>query len=135
MRELIFACLLLCFTNASAESRPTLRVDFYHSGNALTEMFSLHQVVIEPLAWPGHSDGSIDTGNRGDYLFEVVEPLTNAVLYSRGFGSIFGEWQLTAEAKVMNQTLHESVRFPKPDKPVRLRISKRDDANRFAHAD
>ena len=61
MREFIFAYLLLCFTNAGAESRQTLRVDYYHSGNALIEMFSLHQVVIEPLPWPGNPGQALDT--------------------------------------------------------------------------
>ena len=111
---------------------PTLRVDFYHTGNALTEIFSLHQVVIEPLPWPGNPDRPIDNTNRGLYLFEVVKPVSNEVLHSRGFASIFGEWQFTGEAKRMHRTFHESVRFPRPDHPVKLRISKRDDANRFA---
>ncbi|MDX1569440.1 MAG: M64 family metallopeptidase [Xanthomonadales bacterium] len=124
--------LLLFASLVMAEDTATLRVDYYHSGNALDEMFSLHQVVVEPLPWPGHPDRGIDTTGLGPYLFEVVEPPTNEVIYSRGFGSIFGEWQTTGEAKTMNRTFSESVRFPKPDKPVRLRISKRDDANRFA---
>ena len=132
MKKLLPICLLLCCVSAAAQNVQTLRVDYYHSGNALTEMFSLHQVVVEPLPWPGKAEGSIDTSNRGSYLFEVVEPLSNKVFYSRGFGSIFGEWQFTAEAKTMNRTLHESVRFPMPEQAVRLRISKRDDANRFA---
>lgn len=110
----------------------TLRVDYFHTGNALTEIFSLQQVVIEPLPWPGNPDQPIDNTNRGLYLFEVVEPISNEVLYSRGYSSIFGEWQLTGEAKRMHRTFHESVRFPMPDHPVKLRISKRDDANRFA---
>ena len=47
------------------------------------------------------------------------------MLYSRGFSSIFQEWQSTGEARKMNRSFHESVRFPKPEKPVRLRILKR----------
>ncbi|MCB0274621.1 MAG: peptidase M64 [Calditrichaeota bacterium] len=120
-----------CFL-AAQEAPQTLRVDFYHHGNALEEGFSLHKVVIEPLPWPGNPARPIDDTNRGLYFFEVVKPVTNEVLYSRGFSSIFGEWQLTGEAGKMNRTFHESLRFPKPDHPVRLRLSKRDDANRFA---
>ncbi|KAA3662427.1 MAG: peptidase M64, partial [Calditrichaeota bacterium] len=127
----VFVALLSsAVTNASEPQ--TMRVDYYHTGNALTEIFSLHQVVIEPLPWPGNLSRTTDNTNRGLYLFEVVEPITNKVLFSRGYASIFGEWQHTGEAKRMHRTFHESVRFPNPEKPVRLRISKRDDANQFA---
>ncbi|MCA9734530.1 MAG: peptidase M64 [Deferribacteres bacterium] len=115
-----------------ASEPQTMRVDYYHTGDALTEIFSLHQVVVEPLPWPGNLARTTDETNRGLYLFEIVEPITNKVLFSRGYASIFGEWQHTGEATRMHRTFHESVRFPKPEKPVRLRISKRDDANRFA---
>jgi hypothetical protein len=125
-------CLFFTEPARTQEPPPTLRVDYYHTGNALTELFSLHQVVIEPLPWPGNPSKPIDNTNRGLYLYEVVEPVSDKVLYSRGFSSIFGEWQLTGEALKINRTFHESVRFPKPDHPVRLRLSRRDDANRFA---
>ena len=38
-----------------------------------------------------------------------------ASLYSRGFSSIYGEWETTGEAKEMNRTFSESLRFPAPD--------------------
>src|SRR2546422_5608286 len=77
----------------------TMRVDYYHSGNASQELFSLDRVVVEPLAWPGNLRKTIDELNLGKYLFEVREIGTNRILYSRGFASIYGEWETTAEAK------------------------------------
>lgn len=134
----LLSCSLLVFllfgmvVPAIADSPvPTLRVDYFHSGNADTEMFSLHQVVIEPLPWPGNPDKALDTTNRGHFLLQVEDPGSGAVLYSRGFSSIFQEWQSTGEAQTMNRTFHESVRFPKPEEPVRLRILKRDEAQEF----
>ena len=53
------------------------------------------------------------------------------VLYSRGFASIYGEWETTDEAQTMNRTFHESVRFPVPDGPVKVVIRKRDELNQF----
>ena len=38
------------------------------------------------------------------YFFEVRDKSTNRVLYSRGFASIFGEWETTEEAKHAAQT-------------------------------
>lgn len=138
MKHRIVMTLLLClaapFVLLANDSPKTLRVDYYHSGNALTELFSLHQVVLEPLDWPGNPDQPIDTTNRGYFLFQVEHPVSGEVFYSRGFSSIFQEWQSTSEARSENRTFHESVRFPCPDEPVRLRILKRDDRNVFTSA-
>ncbi|MGD2130822.1 MAG: M64 family metallopeptidase [Lysobacterales bacterium] len=131
--------LLLLFiaipTAALATDPPqTVRVDYYHSGNAETELYSMGDVVIEPLPWPGNPDKPIDTLRRGHFLFRVEDPETGQVLYSRGFSSIFQEWQSTAEAKERNRTFSESVRFPKPDRPVRLRILERNAEQAFESA-
>jgi hypothetical protein len=109
---------------------PTMRVDYYHTGTATTETFSLDRVVIEPLEWPGHPDKTIDRTNLGKYFFEVQDP-SGRVLYSRGFASIYGEWETTDEATKMARTFHESLRFALPSGPVRIVLRKRDAANRF----
>jgi hypothetical protein len=109
----------------------TLRVDYYHTGNAKEERFSLDRVVLEPLPWPGDPSRPIDTTNRGTYFFEVRDAASGAVLYSRGFSSIYGEWETTAEARDVNRTFSESLRFPSPDKPVRIIVRKRDARNVF----
>jgi hypothetical protein len=109
----------------------TMRVDYYHTGNEKQEHFSLDRVVVEPLAWPGDPQKSIDTTMRGKYFFEVIDEATKKTIYSRGFASIFGEWETTAEAKAMNRTFSESLRFPSVDKPVRVVLKKRDAKNIF----
>jgi hypothetical protein len=108
-----------------------MRVDYYHTGNATEERFSLDRVVLEPLPWPGHGVRTIDDTNLGKYFFEVVDRASNRVLYSRGFASIYGEWETTAEAKRMHRTFHESLRFPAPQAPVQVVLKKRDAANAF----
>jgi hypothetical protein len=54
------------------------------------------------------------------------------VLYSRGYSTIFGEWQTTEEARKLSRGFEESIRFPLPTQPVRVRILKRDDRNAFS---
>ena len=56
----------------------TMRVDYYHTGNAKEERFSLDRVVIEPLPWPGNPARPIDDTNRGKYFFEVVDAASGA---------------------------------------------------------
>lgn len=122
---------LLLATSASAAAPRTLRVDYFHTGNATEERFSLDKVVLEPLPWPGHAARAVDDTNLGKYLFEVRDRDTNQVLFSRGFASIYGEWELTTEAKSQHRTFHESLRFPTPERPVQVLLKKRDAQNAF----
>jgi hypothetical protein len=111
----------------------TMRVDYYHSGNAKSEMFSLDRIAIEPLAWPGNPNRPIDDTNLGKYFFEVQDKASGKVVYSRGFASIFGEWESTDEAKEMNRTFNESLRFPAPTAPVHIVLKKRDQHNNWVN--
>jgi hypothetical protein len=126
-----FLLALLVATSAAAATPRTFRVDYFHTGNATEERFSLDRLVIEPLPWPGNPSRPVDETNLGKYLFEVRDHATNRLLYSRGFASIYGEWETTAEAKEVNRTFHESLRFPTPDKPVQVILKKRDARNAF----
>ncbi|MCA1621278.1 MAG: IgA Peptidase M64 [Acidobacteria bacterium] len=108
-----------------------MRLDFYHTGNAAEEVFSVDRVVLEPLAWPGRRARALDESNLGKYLFEVRDPKTNRILYSRGFASIYGEWETTDEAKTARRTFHESLRFPAPEAPAQVVLKKRDAQNLF----
>jgi IgA Peptidase M64/Peptidase M64 N-terminus len=107
----------------------TMRLDYFHTGNSTQEIFSVDRVVIEPLPWPGDLTKSVDDTNLGAYFFEVHDQSDGRLLYSRGFGSIFGEWVTTNEAKTINRTFSESLRFPAPSAPVRIVLKKRDNGN------
>ncbi len=128
---IITACLFVSTFMFAADVPRTMRVDYYHTGNAKSEMFSLDRVTIEPLPWPGNPRHLIDDTNLGKYYFEVRDRATNRILYSRGFASIYGEWQDTDEAQQMNRTFSESLRFPAPTSPVQIILKKRDPNNAF----
>lgn len=127
MKTLAF--LLLVAGSALADN--TMRIDYVHSGNHASEMFSLDQVVIEPLPFSGNMAQPHDKTRRGKYLFEIVDPTTGRVAWSRSFSSIYGEWETTGEARTINRSFHESVRFPAQTEAFELVISKRDENNEF----
>jgi IgA Peptidase M64/Peptidase M64 N-terminus len=133
MRTRAVAVLLSVFAAGMAEAAPppTMRVDYYHTGNAAEEHFSLDRVVVEPLPWPGSPAKAIDTTDRGKYFFDVVDAATGRIVFSRGFSSIYGEWETTGEAKVAMRTFSESLRFPLIDRPARVVVKKRDARNAF----
>ncbi len=125
------SALMATAAPAPAAAPRTLRVDYYHSGDATQEHFSLDRIVLEPGAWPGNPARPVDDTNLGKYLFEVLDRQTNRVLYSRGFASVFGEWATTGEAREMWRTFHESLRFPAPAAPVQVVLKTRDAKNAF----
>lgn len=126
-----FVCVVVSSGSLFAAPAQTMRVDYYHSGNDKQESFSLDRVVIEPLPWPGNPNHPLDTTNAGKYFFEVIDKASDTPLYSRGFASIFGEWETTEEAQKINRTYSESLRFPAVDKPARVVLRKRDAKNTF----
>ena len=127
-RLLLFIAI---FASVAAAAPRTMRLNYFHTGNDHSELFSMGQVVLEPLPWPGNLAKSIDDTNLGKYFFEVRDRATNKVIYSRGFASIFGEWEETDEAKQISRTFSESLRFPAPDAPVQIVVKKRDPQNAF----
>jgi hypothetical protein len=103
----------------------TMRVDLYHTGDATMEYVAIDQVRIEG-PWPGSRTQLVDHTNMGKYFFEVVDLATQQVIYSRGFASIYGEWETTGEARSGTvRTLPEALRFPEPLEPVQVRLRKR----------
>ncbi|MBA3916064.1 MAG: IgA Peptidase M64 [Acidobacteriales bacterium] len=118
---------LLMLASSLAFAAPTMRVDYYHTGNTKQELFSLERIVVEPLAWPGSPAQVIDDTGMGNYFFEVRDLKSDKLLYSRGFNSVYGEWVTTDEAAKQNRTFSESLRFPEPDAPVKIVLQKRDD--------
>ena len=131
MNRITLGLILTLVLNSAFCAPPTLRVDFYHSGNSETEIFSLDQVVLEPLAFSGNLKQPLDTTLRGKYLFEIIVPASGEAVWSRSFSSIYGEWETTGEARKLNRTFHESVRFPNQEKIFELVLKKRDAQNLF----
>lgn len=108
----------------------TMRVDYFHSGTASEEHFAVDRIVSDGI-WSGSQTKLIDELRLGLYFVEVVDKESKVLLYSRGFASIFGEWQTIPEAAEKWGTFHESIRIPWPMKPVTMILSKRDSLNNF----
>ncbi|MCL7958313.1 MAG: IgA Peptidase M64 [marine benthic group bacterium] len=109
----------------------TMRVDYFHTGSAELEVISLDRVVSDG-PWAGPRDRLVDESNMGKFRFEVRDADSGALLYSRGFASIYGEWETTAEAAQLQRTFHESLRFPWPLRPIRVILHRRTGPRAFA---
>ena len=108
----------------------TMRLDYFHSGTSDEEHFATDRIVSDGV-WSGSKSILIDELRLGLYFVEIADRDSKALLYSRGFASVFGEWQTIPEAGEKWGTFHESFRFPWPLKPVTVIIKKRDASNNF----
>jgi hypothetical protein len=109
----------------------TCRFDYVHTGTKGSEQLSLDKISVEG-PWPGSLTGLIDTLNLGEYQFRLFDAEQDRLIYSRGYSTIFNEWQTTDEAAHgAYRAFNESVRFPLPQKKVRLEIYRRNIQMKF----
>ena len=116
--------LVLALAFATLFTPKTMRVDYFHTGDRGREIVALDRVVSDG-PWAGSTTRLIDDLNLGSYLFEVIDPASRRAIYTRGFASLYGEWEETAEAKETARTFHESLRFPWPKAKVEVVLKKR----------
>ena len=102
----------------------TMRFDYYHAGDATHEEFYFADLHEEPY-WAGSRVSLIDENEFGNQLFRVVDAASGQVIYSRGYCSLWEEWQTTAEAKTIRKAMPESVVFPFPKNDVRIELYSR----------
>jgi hypothetical protein len=102
----------------------TLRLDYYHNGNSKEEIYSFDELIEEPY-WGGSKTNLIDTFEYGNYFFKVYDKASNKVIYSKGYSTLFFEWQTTSEADTVWRSFSETAIFPFPKKPVIVKFYKR----------
>jgi len=104
--------------------KETLRLDYIHYGNAVQESIAFKESSSEPF-WGGSQLNLIDSFFFGNHYVELLDEKSGTLIYSRGYSSLFAEWQTTAEAKSLVRSFEETAIFPFPIKPVLARILSR----------
>ena len=130
MKWLLFLLNFLTFS-AFAQSEfnryfteGSMRVDFMMAGNAQTTRIYLHSLEKEQF-WGGSVRNLVDTLNYGTFLFTLSEPETGNVIFSRGFCTLYDEWQTTPEAKITHRSFFQTVTFPFPKDKVKFQLYER----------
>ncbi|MCB1184139.1 peptidase M64 [bacterium] len=136
----ILPCLILLAAGAAAadtdlatfEARfhdETLRVDYFHTGNADEEIVSLDQMWRQGT-WAGSRTRLVDDLDLGRYYAKAYDRESGELVWSRGFDSYFGEWKTTARAGTgERRTYHESALLPMPKMPIVFTLEVRGDDN------
>lgn len=137
MRHLIFLLLLLPL---QARSQGTfenyftgrvLRFDFMFSGNAEKTLVYPVAMKEEPF-WGGPNSLPSASDVPGNFKYELFDEATGNLIYSRGYCTLFQEWQTTAEAKTMERSFYEVATMPFPRNKCRFVLSIRERDGSFS---
>lgn len=107
-----------------------LRYDFLLSGNSQKTVVYPAVMKEEPL-YAGSKLNLIDRFNSGNFKYEVFDEAENILIYSKGFCTLYQEWQTTPEAKTMERSFYEVATMPYPKKKIRFVISLRERNGNF----
>jgi hypothetical protein len=140
MKYLLFLLVMISMMSNAQQSvdfdhyftNQTLRIDYFHTGDAKSEIYSLDKIYRRGT-WAGNPAHLIQPFELGTYRVDVYDIASNTLIYTRGYSTIFSEYQTTGPAiDGIKKTSHESVLIPNPRKPIQLVIQKRDRQNILA---
>lgn len=131
MRAFLLPIMVILSASVTGQSRfdtyftgKVLRFDFMFSGNKQNTI--VYPVGMKQEAyWAGSKSNLIDPFNYGNFKYEVFDDTTGVLIYSRGFSSLFQEWQTTDEARSLSRSFYEVATMPFPKNKVRLVLSMR----------
>jgi hypothetical protein len=101
-----------------------LRFDYMLAGNSQKTVVYPVGMKEEPF-FGGSKTQLTDPFNYGNLKYEVFDAAENILIYSRGFCTLYQEWQSTAEAKVMERSFYEVATMPFPKNKVLFVLSMR----------
>jgi hypothetical protein len=107
----------------------TMRIDYFHVGNAEQEMATLDQVYEQGI-WAGSRHNLVDLFDNGRYYAKIFDVSSGELIFSKGFDSYFGEYKTTSKAlSGEKRTYHESVLIPYPKNGIKFVLEVRNKKN------
>ncbi len=131
-------CILLAFSiNGMSQegfdsyfTEKVLRFDFMFSGNSQkTDVYPVG-LKEEPF-FAGSRINLIDPFSYGNFKYEVFSESDNKLIYSKGFCTLYQEWQTTEEAKKVERSFYEVAAMPFPKNKIRFKLSIREKSGSF----
>jgi len=108
-----------------------LRFDYMLAGNSQKTL--VYPVAMkEEQLYGGSHENLNDPFDYGNFKYEVFDAAENRLIYSRGFCTLFQEWQTTAEAKTIERSFYEVATMPFPKNRVRFVLSLRERNGNFS---
>jgi len=137
MRTFISSIMVFCALSSFAQNNfekyftdKVLRFDYMLAGNSQKSVVYPMGMKEEPV-YAGSRESLIDPFNYGNFKYEIFDAEENKLIYSRGFCTLFQEWQTTSEAKTTERSFYEVATFPFPKIKVRFVLSLRERSGNF----
>ena len=112
-------------------SDKTMRIDYFHIGDAKEEMVTLDQIYEQGI-WAGSPRNLLDPFDNGRYYAKIYDLSSGELIFSKGFDSYFGEYKTTSKALAgEKRTYHETVLIPYPKSKITFTLEVRDKKNRL----
>lgn len=102
----------------------TLRMDYFHCGDKGTEEYYFNELLEEPF-WGGSKVNLTDSNFYGNYYLNAYDEKSGELIYSRGYNTLFGEWQTVPEAEQTRRCCDETVVMPYPKENIRIELLSR----------
>lgn len=102
----------------------SLRFDFILAGSFENVQIYPQELRKEPY-WGGSKKNLIEPFNYGSYRYNVYDLKSGILLFSKGFSTLFQEWQTTDEAKKTTRAYYHTAIFPFPKNKVQLDLEER----------
>jgi hypothetical protein len=107
----------------------TMRIDYYHTGDATSEYFALDQ-IYRLGRWAGTRQNLVTPPDRGRYRAVIYDKAKNLCIFQTSFDSFFGEYKVTKPAqKGILRTFHETICIPFPKQKIIFVIEQRNKQN------
>lgn len=106
----------------------SLRIDFQLTGDKTNTQVFLTQMKEEPH-YGGPATKHI-MPMYGEFLFQLIEPNTGEILFSKGFNSLYGEW-LQSREENEKKLFYHAIQVPFPLKKMKLSMSQRQKNGQF----
>jgi len=107
----------------------TMRIDYFHSGDAQEELITLDQVYDQGI-WAGSLKNLIDDYDTGRYFIKIYDSSSGELIFSKGFDSYFSEYKTSDPAlKGIKRTYHESALIPYPLNKIKFTVEIRNRDN------
>lgn len=132
MMILVFSALVFAESSVKFTDffiNETMRIDYFHVGDKNEEYVTIDRIYRQGT-WAGNPNSLVDEFNNGRYYIKVFDPVTNKLIYSRGFDSYFGEYKTTDDAASgVKRTYHETALIPYPKKKIKFTLENRNRQN------
>ncbi|MDD2413170.1 MAG: M64 family metallopeptidase [Bacteroidales bacterium] len=120
--------------NLFFEDNKAMRIDYHVFASLNMDSIAIRSVSTVD-AFSFNENNFLDSFEYGMHKIEIYDSLSNKLIYSKGFSSLYEEWQHTPEALGNVQAFEMSFLFPFPKKSVKLVFHNRTQENIFRAID